>query len=149
MLDEPTNTTITTNTTNTTNQRIQRTNEYNAHSRPTYSRQTTPLVAGLAVGAAAWSSRFLYEAFHGWKSAGPKMRQFYKGGFLPEMTKREAAQILGVRESATEQKVREAHRKIMIANHPDAGGSSYVATKINAAKEMLLKRGRTGGGSVF
>lgn len=144
MLDEPMNTTNTTITTN------QRTNEYNAHSNaPTYSRQTTPLVAGLAVGAAAWSSRFLYEAFHGWKSAGPKMRQFYKGGFLPEMTKREAAQILGVRESATEQKVREAHRKIMIANHPDAGGSSYVATKINAAKEMLLKRGRTGGGSVF
>jgi DnaJ family protein C protein 19 len=66
------------------------------------------------------------------------------------MTKREAAQILGVRESASEQKVREAHRKIMIANHPDAGGSSYIATKINAAKEMLLKRGGRGGsGSVF
>ena len=111
--------------------------------------QTTPLIAGLAVGAAAWSSRFLYEAFHGWKAAGPKMRQFYKGGFLPEMTKREAAQILGVRESAPEQKIREAHRKIMIANHPDAGGSSYIATKINAAKELLLKRSRSGGGSVF
>jgi len=110
--------------------------------------QTTPLMAGLAVGAAAWTARAAYEAFHGWKAAGPRMRQFYKGGFLPEMTKREAAQILGIRESAAEQKVREAHRRIMIANHPDAGGSSYIATKINEAKDMLLKK-KSGGGSVF
>ena len=102
----------------------------------------------MAVGAAAYAARFAYEAFHGWKAAGPRMRQFYKGGFLPEMTKREAAQILGVRESANEQKVKEAHRKIMIANHPDAGGSSYIATKINEAKDMLLKK-KSGGGSVF
>lgn len=110
--------------------------------------QTTPLVAGLAVGAAAYAARAAYEAFHGWKAAGPRMRQFYKGGFLPEMTRREAAQILGIRESSPEQKIKEAHRKIMIANHPDAGGSSYIATKINEAKDMLLKK-RTGGGSVF
>ena len=121
-----------------------------ATTTTTTTSQTTPLFAGLAVGAAAWGARAAYEAFHGWKAAGPRMRQFYKGGFLPEMTKREAALILGVRESASEQKVREAHRKIMIANHPDRAGSSYIATKINEAKEMLLKKkGRGGSGSVF
>jgi len=37
------------------------------------------------------------------------------------MTRREAALILGLRESAPQERVREAHRRIMIANHPDAG----------------------------
>jgi len=57
--------------------------------------QTTPLIAGLAVGAAAYAARAAVQAFHGWKTAGPRMRQFYKGGFLQDMTRREAALILG------------------------------------------------------
>lgn len=76
------------------------------------------------------------------------MRQFYKGGFQNEMNRREAALILGVRESAPEEKVKEAHRRIMIANHPDAGGSSFVAAKVNEAKDMMLGKKRSGG-SVF
>ena len=61
-----------------------------------------------------------------------------QGGFLPEMTRREALQILGMRESSSEQAIKDAHRRIMIANHPDSGGSSYLATKINEAKEKLV-----------
>jgi hypothetical protein len=44
-----------------------------------------------------------------------------QGGFQSEMTRREAALILGLRESAAEERVKEAHRRIMIANHPDSG----------------------------
>ncbi|KAL4441820.1 hypothetical protein ABPG77_003736 [Micractinium sp. CCAP 211/92] len=109
---------------------------------------TTPLVAGLAVGAAAYGARTALQAFQAWKTAGPRMRQFYKGGFQSEMTRREAALILGVRESAPEEKVKEAHRRIMIANHPDAGGSSFIAAKVNEAKDMLLGKKR-GGSSIF
>ncbi|CAM9986622.1 unnamed protein product [Phaeothamnion confervicola] len=58
------------------------------------------------------------------------------------MTRREAALILGVRESATPQRIKEAHRRILMLNHPDKGGSKLMAAKINEAKEMLLK-GRT------
>lgn len=61
------------------------------------------------------------------------------------MTRREAALILGLRESAPTERVREAHRRIMIANHPDAGGSSYLATKVNEAKELLLGKAKRGG----
>lgn len=57
--------------------------------------QTTPLVAGLAVGAAAYAGRLAIQAFQSFKSAPPRLRQFYKGGFLSEMTRREAALVLG------------------------------------------------------
>ena len=73
-------------------------------------------------------------------------RNFYKGAFEPEMTKREAALILGVRESASKERVKEAHRKVLMLNHPDTGGSTYVATKINEAKDMLLGETGTGRG---
>lgn len=45
-------------------------------------------------------------------------------------------------------KIKEAHRRMMVANHPDAGGSHHVASKINEAKDMLLGKTK-GGGSAF
>lgn len=111
------------------------------------SRMTTPIVAGMGVAAVAMTGRAAILAFEAWKKAPPRMRKFYDGGFEPEMTRREAAMILGVRESAAKDKVMAAHRKVMIANHPDAGGSDYIATKINEAKAKLIKKG--GSGSPF
>ena len=74
--------------------------------------------------------------FSKWFDVGGK---YYEGGFEDTMTKREAALILGVRESSSAQRIKEAHRKIMVLNHPDAGGSTYMSGKINEAKELLLK----------
>jgi DnaJ family protein C protein 19 len=65
-------------------------------------------------------------------------KNYYKGGFQATMTRDEAAKILGVRLSATQDKVISAHRKIMMLNHPDLGGSPYMATKINEAKNILV-----------
>jgi DnaJ family protein C protein 19 len=54
------------------------------------------------------------------KSSG-KVGKSYKGGFDAKMTKREAQLILNVREKASKNDIREAHRKLMMLNHPDAG----------------------------
>jgi DnaJ homolog subfamily C member 19 len=35
--------------------------------------------------------------------------------------------------------VRERHRKLLLLNHPDAGGSGFIASKINEAKDVLIK----------
>jgi hypothetical protein len=64
---------------------------------------------------------------------------YYDGGFESKMTKREAALILGVRETTTIERIKDAHRRILLLNHPDRGGSAYVAAKINEAKDLLLK----------
>ena len=60
------------------------------------------------------------------------------GPFESPMTKREASLILGVRESTVEDKVVSAHKRLMLLNHPDFGGSTFLATKINEAKDVML-----------
>ena len=65
--------------------------------------------------------------------------KYYEGGFDDKMTRREAALILGVRESSTSKRIKDAHRKLLILNHPDTGGSTYLSGKVNEAKELLLK----------
>ena len=66
-------------------------------------------------------------------------KNFYDGGFEDKMTRREAALILGVRESASADRIKEAHRRVLSINHPDKGGSAYLAAKINESKDFLLK----------
>ena len=65
--------------------------------------------------------------------------KYYKGGFDPKMSKREACLVLGVAPTANVKRVRDAHKKLMILNHPDRGGSPYLAAKINEAKDFLDK----------
>ncbi|CAF4104582.1 unnamed protein product, partial [Rotaria magnacalcarata] len=55
----------------------------------------------------------------------------------PKMNRREAALILGISPTANKTRVREAYKRLIIQNHPDRGGSPYVAAKINEAKDFF------------
>src|SRR5436309_801098 len=57
-----------------------------------------------------------------------------------DMSVEEAYAILGLSAGADAEAIKEAHRRLMVKLHPDHGGSDYLATKINRARDVLLHR---------
>lgn len=64
---------------------------------------------------------------------------YHIGGFDHKMTIEEAKLILGVRDlnNMSVNDVHKKHRTTMLANHPDKGGSPYIAMKVNEARDVL------------
>ena len=57
---------------------------------------------------------------------------------LPDVA--EARSILGLADDASPEDVRAAHRRLLSAVHPDKGGSAELTRRVNAARDVLLRR---------
>ncbi|QKX18430.1 molecular chaperone DnaJ [Microbulbifer sp. YPW1] len=57
----------------------------------------------------------------------------------PQLTLEEARKVLSVSANASREEIIGAHRKLIQKFHPDRGGNDYLASRINAAKALLLK----------
>jgi DnaJ homolog subfamily C member 19 len=91
---------------------------------------------GIALGALTLFGPLIYQK---WQAA----RGRRVGGGAPrrapsQMSRQEAYEVLGLHPGASETEIREAHRRLMRGAHPDAGGSDWLAVRINQARDILL-----------
>ena len=56
-----------------------------------------------------------------------------------ELDEEEALKVLGLEKDASKQDIIAAHRRLIQKVHPDRGGTTYLAIRINEAKALLLK----------
>ena len=107
------------------------------------------LAAGLALTGrilfALIAGSIAFALFSGGPMPWERLRaraQAGAGGSAPraggKMSRTEALSVLGLTEGATPDQIRAAHRRLIKQAHPDKGGSSYLAAKINEAKDVLL-----------
>jgi hypothetical protein len=106
------------------------------------------LIAALAAVAAVvsalrggWIPSLVFVGLSAWLAQTARPARAQPG--VPErgMTLREAREILGVDETAGRAEIDAAYRRLMRRAHPDHGGSTGLATQLNAARERLLGKG--------
>ena len=81
---------------------------------------------------------YLDRRFSGWREADEGQAQGGRGGGA--MSRREALDTLGLEEGASAEEIIRAHRTLMKKLHPDRGGSTGLAARINQAKDVLMQR---------
>ncbi len=87
---------------------------------------------------------YLDRRFPRWREDAQGDSDFRRGAELQNgtMTEQEAHEILGLKPGAGPDDIRTAHRRLMKRLHPDQGGSTYLASRVNQAKDLLLNRHR-------
>lgn len=91
---------------------------------------------------------YLDRRFPGWRqnaqdtAAGGRSSQSGRAAPSGQMTVEEAYQILGLERGAGRAEISRAHHGLMKKLHPDQGGSTYLAARVNEAKDTLLRTHR-------
>lgn len=75
-----------------------------------------------------------WRLWNGGLRAGAERAVVAKGG----MSREEAFAVLGLAEGASREEIQAAYRHLMAAAHPDKGGSSWIAARLNQARDVLL-----------
>ena len=84
---------------------------------------------------------YLDRRFAGWREADEGQGQGRgSAGAGGAMSRREACEILGLSEGASAAEIISAHRALMKKLHPDHGGSTALAARVNQAKDVLMQR---------
>lgn len=95
-------------------------------------------------GGARLLEAYLDRRFPGWRAARKGEANARRGGEVRArpgaMSQDEAYEILGLRQGAGRQDIVQAHRTLIKKWHPDHGGSTDLAARVNQAKEVLLRR---------
>ena len=103
--------------------------------------QLMAMSAGFGAESVALLESYLDRRFPAWRqnaqgdAAGGQRRAATSG----KMTDEEAYQILGLQPGAGRDDISRAHRALMKKLHPDQGGSTYLAARVNEAKDTLLR----------
>ena len=103
--------------------------------------QLLAMIPGFDAESVALLESYLDRRFPAWRqnaqgdAAGGQRRAAATG----KMTDEEAYQILGLQPGAGRDDIAKAHRALMKKLHPDQGGSTYLAARVNEAKEVLLR----------
>ncbi len=92
-----------------------------------------------------WLDAWLDRAWPHWRSAARRPRHAPPPPAVSQGMKiEEACSILGLPKDATAAEVKAAHRRLMRDHHPDHGGSTWAASRVNQARDVLLHKGVKG-----